>query len=65
MENYIEELNEIGCHYRDWDFMIGLVDFPALINGKETCLCWRSDEENITHFHGVDEGYAGRKIIPE
>lgn len=64
MEAYIEELNELGCYYKDWNFEIGLVDFPAVINDKEVFLCWRSDEEYIIYYHDPKEGYPGRKKIP-
>lgn len=58
------ELEELGCEYKDWNFNIGLVDFPAIIEGREVLLCWRSDEETITHYHGFMDGYAGRKTLP-
>jgi hypothetical protein len=61
---FLEELEEIGCFYKDSNFQIGLVDFPALMNGEEVYLCWRSDEENILYYHEADSGYAGRKLIP-
>lgn len=65
IDAYIQELSEIGCYYKDWNFSLGLVDFPAIINGKEVFLCWRSDEESITYYHDLESGYAGRKLIPE
>lgn len=65
IDNYIKELEEIGCTFKDWNFEIGLVDFPALINGEEVLLCWRSDEDDIKYYHGITEGYIGRKPIPE
>jgi hypothetical protein len=61
---FLEELEEIGCFYKDSNFQIGLVDFPALLNGEEIYLCWRSDEVDILYYHEVDSGYAGRKLIP-
>jgi len=61
---FLEELEEIGCFYKDSNFQIGLVDFPALLNGEEIYLCWRSDEDDILYYHEVDSGYAGRKLIP-
>lgn len=61
---FLNELEEIGCFYKDWNFSIGLVDFPSIIDDKEVFLCWRSDEENILYYHGINEGYAGRKRIP-
>jgi hypothetical protein len=65
IDGYMKELEEIGCSYKDWNFSIGLVDFPSIIDGEEVLLCWRSDEEDILFYHGLNEGYAGRKPIPE
>ncbi len=61
---FLGELEEIGCFYKDSNFQIGLVDFPALLNGEEVSLCWRSDEDDILYYHQSDNGYAGRKLIP-
>jgi hypothetical protein len=64
VDGFLRELEEIGCQYKDWNFTIGLVDFPAIINGEEVLLCWRSDEEEIKYYHNYEDGYAGRKPIP-
>lgn len=64
IENFMLELEEIGCYFKDWNFQIGLVDFPAIIEGKEVFLCWKSDEEDIMYYHEMETGFAGRKIIP-
>lgn len=60
-----DELDELGCSYRDWNFSVGLVDFPAVFGDKEVLLCWKSDEPSLMFYHGIDEGFAGRKPIPE
>jgi hypothetical protein len=65
INSYIEELSEIGCYYKDWNFETGLIDFPSIINDEEVYLCWRSDEEQIKFYHGVDSGFGGRKEIPK
>lgn len=65
LNSFMRELEEIGCSYKDWDFQIGLVDFPSFIDDKEVLLCWRSDEDDILFYHGVEEGFAGRKLIPK
>ena len=65
VNGFMNELEEIGCFYKDWNFTIGLVDFPSYIDGKEVYLCWRTDEEEIRFYHGMDEGYSSRKPIPE
>lgn len=62
---YLIELLDVGCYYKDWDFSIGLVDFPSVIDGKEVFLCWRSDEDSIRYYHDAESGFAGRKPIPE
>jgi hypothetical protein len=64
IENFMYELEELGCYYKDWNFNIGLVDFPAIIDGREVYLCWKSDENKIKYYHGIEEGYSGRKPIP-
>lgn len=62
---YLIELLDVGCYYKDWDFSIGLVDFPSVIDGKEVFLCWRSDEDSIRYYHDAESGFAGRKSIPK
>ena len=64
VNGFLSELEEIGCYYKDTKFQIGLVDFPAMINGEEVYLCWRSDEDDILYYHEMDSGYLGRKLIP-
>lgn len=41
----------------------GLVDFPAIIGGREVFLCWEQDEEDIEHWHDLDSGFAGRERL--
>lgn len=45
------------------DLGLGLVDFLALHEGAEVNLCWRFGESAVTFWHGLDEGYAGRKPL--
>ena len=60
----LKELEMVGCSYKDWSFDMGLVDFPSRIDGQEVLLCWRSDEEAVTHYHTAEAGFAGRRPIP-
>lgn len=64
LEELFGELESLGCFYKDWNFTMGLVDFPAVINGQEVYLCWRSDEKTLQYYHDAESGYAGRKPIP-
>ena len=41
----------------------GLVDFPASRGGEEILLCWRLGEDEVAYWHGLEEGFAGRKQI--
>lgn len=59
----IEAVQETGCLIKDLD--IGLVDFPTLLRGVEVYLCWKLGEEAIEFWHGVDEGFRGRKSIDQ
>ncbi len=57
-----EQLERLGVLVKDLD--TGLVDFPALHEGEEVLLCWQLGEDEVAHWHGVDEGFAGRKPLP-
>ena len=53
-------------HQRDIqvkDIERGLIDFPAILAGREVFLCWESDEEDIEFWHELDGGYAGRERL--
>src|SRR5882757_4409381 len=63
LRNAMERIEEAGVLVKDLD--IGLVDFPTLFRGEEVYLCWRMDEDDIGHWHGVHEGFAGRRAIDQ
>jgi len=64
LRGLMSELDQIGCYYKDWGFEMGLVDFPATIDGRDVFLCWRSDEPELTWYHAIEEGFQGRRPIP-
>ena len=45
------------------DLERGLIDFPAIIGGREVFFCWESDDEDIEFWHDLDSGYAGREKL--
>jgi hypothetical protein len=59
----VAEMDSIGVQVKDLD--IGLLDFPCEVDGKTILLCWKLGEKGITHWHGTDEGFAGRKPIDQ
>jgi hypothetical protein len=59
----IEQVQEFGCVIKDLD--MGLIDFPTLLRGVEVYLCWKLGEPKIAFWHGVEEGFRGRKAIDQ
>jgi hypothetical protein len=59
----LAEIDATGVLVKDLD--IGLLDFPCVVEGQTILLCWKLGETGITHWHGVEEGFAGRKPIDE
>ncbi len=61
LERCLDALTELGVQVKDAD--AGLLDFPAVREGEDVLLCWRVGEDAVDWWHGVGEGYAGRKPI--
>jgi hypothetical protein len=61
MERYVSQLVAWDITLRDIE--TGLVDFPALVNGRQVCLCWRLGEAKVGFWHELDAGFAGRRPL--
>ena len=64
----LADLEEVLAEFQRREIQVkdvarGLVDFPAVIGGKEVFLCWEQDEEVIEFWHELDAGYAGRERL--
>ena len=57
----VERINALGVLVKDTGR--GLVDFPARREGEDVLLCWHVGEDRVAYWHGLDEGYAGRKPL--
>jgi hypothetical protein len=57
-----EQVNAIGAQVKSLEE--GLLDFPARRGDEDVLLCWKLGEDEIRYWHGVDEGFAGRKPLP-
>jgi hypothetical protein len=57
----VEHVNGFGCLVKDLER--GLVDFYALQDDEPVFLCWQFGEPAVAHWHGLEEGFAGRKPI--
>ena len=56
-----EEIEAAGAQIKSLEE--GLLDFPSERDGEEILLCWKLGEDEIRYWHGVDEGFAGRKAL--
>lgn len=57
----LHQIHDMGIQIKD--LTIGLIDFVALRDGREVCLCWQSGEGDIEYWHEVEAGFAGRQLI--
>lgn len=57
----VREISARGVQVKDLER--GLVDFPAVREGEEVLLCWELGEDEVAHWHGVDDGFAGRQPL--
>jgi hypothetical protein len=58
----VTRIQELGVLVKDLDR--GLVDFPALRGDEEVLLCWEVGEDEVAYWHGLEEGFAGRRPLP-
>jgi hypothetical protein len=56
-----EEINAAGAQIKSLEE--GLLDFPSRRDDEDVLLCWKLGEDEIRYWHGVDEGFAGRKPL--
>jgi hypothetical protein len=61
MHDYLEEIAELGIELKDP--FTGLVDFRAMMDGREVYLCWRLDEPEVGHWHELNTGFSGRQKL--
>ena len=62
IKDAIGEIHATGVQVKDLD--VGLLDFPCVVDGETVLLCWKLGEPHlIQHWHGMEEGFAGRKPI--
>jgi hypothetical protein len=58
----VARIHALGALVKDLDQ--GLVDFPARRGGEDVLLCWRLGEDEIAFWHGLEEGFSGRRPLP-
>ena len=63
LKAYVTELLELGVELEDP--ALGVVNFPALRDGKEIYLCWKLGEEEVSHWHTLEESFSERQVLFE
>jgi hypothetical protein len=63
MQATVARIDGWGITLRDID--TGLIDFPALVSGRQVWLCWRLGEGPVEWWHELDDGFAGRRPLIE
>jgi hypothetical protein len=61
LKQTLKEFQRRGILIKELDR--GLIDFPAILGGKEVFLCWERGEEDIEFWHDLESGYAGRERL--
>ncbi|MSR58702.1 MAG: DUF2203 family protein [Planctomycetaceae bacterium] len=61
LQGYIEELEKLSVEIKDPHR--GLIDFRSLMEGREVYLCWLLGEDEVSHWHELDAGFAGRQSL--
>ena len=59
----VSRIDQLGLTLRDIE--AGLVDFPALVAGRQVWLCWRRGESSVDWWHELDSGFGGRRLLAE
>jgi hypothetical protein len=70
MQGLIDQMQAGVARLVDLDITLreistGLIDFPALMSGRQIWLCWRLGETDVGHWHRIDEGFASRRPLTE
>lgn len=60
-EKLLKKLHSFGCQLKGLEQ--GLIDFPAIRDGREVFLCWKYDEPEVAFWHEIDAGFAGRRPL--
>jgi hypothetical protein len=61
MQAGVARIDELGVTLREIE--TGLIDFPALVSGRQVWLCWRLGEGDIAFWHELAEGFGGRRAL--
>jgi hypothetical protein len=61
LREYVEELLELGVKPRS--ITQGLVDFPAVLDGRPVYLCWKLGEPEVLHWYDREASFGDRRRL--
>jgi hypothetical protein len=61
MQAAVARIDDLGITLRDIE--TGLIDFPALVTGRQIWLCWRLGEDDVGWWHELNDGFSGRRQL--
>lgn len=63
LREQVEDIQHTGAIIKDIE--IGLVDWPAMHQGREVWLCWKYGESEVSHWHEIHTGFSARRPVSE
>lgn len=61
IDDIVERVHRRGCQLKSIE--LGIVDFPGVVDGEPVLFCWRFGEPEIAFYHGINDGFAGRRPL--
>jgi hypothetical protein len=63
VKEWVDEIHGYGCLCKGVEQ--GLIDFPCMLGSEVVYLCWQIGESSVSHWHGIEDGFAGRRPLLE
>ncbi len=63
MQAGVARIDDLGVTLREIE--TGLIDFPALVSGRQVWLCWRLGEGDVEWWHELADGFGGRRALAD
>jgi len=61
LDAVVHEIQQTGVELKD--LQLGLIDFPAELDGEMVYLCWQFGEPEVAFWHHPTTGFAGRRPL--
>jgi len=61
LDEFVRELEQLGVELKSPTE--GLIDFPAMFDGRMVYLCWKLGEPKIAYWHELEAGFQGRQPL--